>query len=59
MSTSTILLDQNFNANYVDIMVFEHSGIFTPGLVYENSYQKKTSKIDYLPSRLRNMKRKQ
>ena len=27
MSTSIILLDQNFNANYVDIMVFEHSGI--------------------------------
>ena len=25
MSTSIILLDQNFNANYVDIMVFEPS----------------------------------
>ena len=25
MSTSIILLDQNFNANYVDIIVFEPS----------------------------------
>ena len=30
MSTSIIILDQNFNANYVDIMVFEPSVLFTP-----------------------------
>ena len=28
MSTSIIILDQNFNANYVDIMVFEPSVLF-------------------------------
>ena len=30
MSTSFIILDQNFNANYVDIMVFEPSVLFPP-----------------------------
>ena len=30
MSASTILLDQNLNANDVDIMVFEPSVLFTP-----------------------------
>ena len=30
MSASIILLDQNFNANYVDIMVFEPSVLFPP-----------------------------
>ena len=30
MSTSINLLDQNFNANYVDIMVFEPSVLFPP-----------------------------
>ena len=30
MSTSIIILDQNFNANYVDIMVFEPSVLFPP-----------------------------
>ena len=30
MSTSIFLLDQNFNANYVDIMVFEPSVLFPP-----------------------------
>ena len=30
MSTSIILLDQNFNANYVEIMVFEPSFLFPP-----------------------------
>ena len=29
-STSIIILDQNFNANYVDIMVFEPSVLFPP-----------------------------
>ena len=34
MSTSIILLDQNFNANDIDIMVFEPSVLFSlsPGL---------------------------
>ena len=32
MSTSIILLDQNFSANYVDIMVFEYSVLFAPPL---------------------------
>ena len=30
MSTSIIILDQNFNANYVDIMLFEPSVLFPP-----------------------------
>ena len=30
MSTSIIILDQNFIANYVDIMVFEPSVLFPP-----------------------------
>ena len=30
MSTSIILLDQNFNANGADIMVFEPSALFPP-----------------------------
>ena len=30
MSTSIILLDQNFSANDVDIMVFEPSVLFPP-----------------------------
>ena len=30
MSTSIIILDQNFNANDVDIMVFEPSVLFPP-----------------------------
>ena len=30
MSTTIITLDQNFNANYVDIMVFEPSVLFPP-----------------------------
>ena len=34
MSTSIILLDQNVNANYVDIMVFESSVLFTPAAVW-------------------------
>ena len=34
MSTSIILLDQNFNANYVDIMVFEPSVLFPPATVW-------------------------
>ena len=32
MSTSIILLDRSFNANDVDIMVFEHS-FFIPSLL--------------------------
>ena len=32
MSTSIILLDQNFNANDVDIMVFEPCVLFSPRL---------------------------
>ena len=34
MSTSIILLDQNFNANNVDIMVFEPSVLFRPATVW-------------------------
>ena len=34
MSTSIIILDQNFNANYVDIMVFEPSVLFPPAAVW-------------------------
>ena len=34
MSTSIILLDQNFNANDVDIMVFEPSVLFLPAAVW-------------------------
>ena len=34
MSTSIILLDQNFNANYVDIMAFESSVLFPPAAVW-------------------------
>ena len=30
MSTSIIILDQNFNANYVDIMVFKPSVLLPP-----------------------------
>ena len=30
MSTSSVLLDQNFNANDVDLMVFEPSVLFPP-----------------------------
>ena len=33
MSTSNILLDQNVNANDVDIMVFEPSVLFSPAAV--------------------------
>ena len=33
MSTSIILLDQNFNANDVDIMVFEPCVLFPPAAV--------------------------
>ena len=33
MSKSIILLDQNFNANSVDIMVFEPSVLFPPAEV--------------------------
>ena len=33
MSTSIILLHQNFNANDVDIMVFEPSVLFPPAAV--------------------------
>ena len=32
MSTSIILLDKNFNANDVDIMLFEPSVLFTPAV---------------------------
>ena len=35
MSTSNILLDQNVNANDVDIMVFEPSVLFSPAAVRE------------------------
>ena len=34
MSTSIILLDQNTNANNVDIMVFEPSLLFPPAAVW-------------------------
>ena len=34
MSALIILLDQNFNANYVDIMVFEPSVLFPPAAVW-------------------------
>ena len=34
MSTSISLLDQNFNANDVDIMVFEPSVLFPPAAVW-------------------------
>ena len=34
MSTSIILLDQNTNANNVDIMVFEPSLLFPPAAVF-------------------------
>ena len=34
MSTSIILLDQNFNANDVDIMVFEPCVLFPPVAVF-------------------------
>ena len=34
MSTSNIILDQNFNANYVDIMVFEPSVLIPPAAVW-------------------------
>ena len=34
LSTSIIILDQNFNANYVDIMVFEPSVLFPPAVVW-------------------------
>ena len=34
MSTSIIVLDQTFNANYVDIMVFEPSVLFPPAAVW-------------------------
>ena len=34
MSTSIIRLDQNFNANYVDTMVFEPSVLFPPAAVW-------------------------
>ena len=34
MSTSIILLDQNFSANDVDIMVFEPSVLFSPAAVW-------------------------
>ena len=40
MSTSIILLDQTFNANYVDIMVFEPSIFFSPATVW--------GEIDYI-----------
>ena len=30
MSTSIVLMDQNFNGNDVDIMVFEPSVLFSP-----------------------------
>ena len=33
MSTSINVLDQTFNANYVDIMVFEPSVLFPPAAV--------------------------
>ena len=33
MATLIILLDQNFNANYVDIMVFEASVLSPPAAV--------------------------
>ena len=58
MSTSIILLDQNFNANNVDIMVFEPSVLFRPatvwggGVVFRKSLTmpKKTERGDYLVS---------
>ena len=34
MSTSIIIFDQNFNANYVDIMVSEPSVLFPPAAVW-------------------------
>ena len=34
MSTSIIIVDQKFNANYVDIMVFEPSVLFPPAAVW-------------------------
>ena len=34
MSTSIIFLDQNFNANDVDIMVFEHCVLFPPAAIW-------------------------
>ena len=34
MSTSIILLDQNFNANDVDIILFEASLLFSPAAVW-------------------------
>ena len=38
MSTSITLLDQNSNANDVDIMVFEPSVLLIPGAVWGTDY---------------------
>ena len=45
MSTSIIILDQNFNANYVDIMVFEPSATVWGGGGIEHMVQKNLSKL--------------
>ena len=39
MSTSIILLDQNFDANDVDITVFQHSILFSPAAVWGGGEQ--------------------
>ena len=58
MSTSIVLLDQNFNAIDVDIMVFESSVLFSPAAVWGGGgiddmvrrfYLKRTKKCQRVP----------